>query len=131
LLKQEVPMLNPRLLAVLAGAGHTDLIVIADAGLPVPTGVEVIDLSLVPGVPSFLQVFDAVRQLLQVERAVLARETREQPLMRELMPRLQGVAIDEIPHEQFKQRTREAVAIIRTGECTPYANLGLIAGVTF
>jgi D-ribose pyranase len=130
LLKQ-VPILNPRLLAVLAGAGHTDLIVIADAGLPLPRGVEVIDLSLVPGVPSFLQVFDAVRALLHVELFILARETREQPLMRELGPRLEGVAIDETSHEQLKARTREAVAIIRTGECTPYANIGLVAGVTF
>jgi len=128
---KQVAILNPRLLAVLAGAGHTDLIVIADAGLPLPAGVEVVDLSLVPGVPSFLQVVDAVRGLLQFERVILARETREQPLLGQLGPRLDGIPTDEIPHEEFKQRTRGARAIIRTGECTPYANLGLLAGVTF
>ena len=128
---KSVPILNPRLLALLAGAGHTDLIVIADAGLPRPRDVEVIDLSLVPGVPSFLQVLDAVRAVLQFERVMLARETRDQPLMRELGPRLEGIPIDEMSHEQFKERTRQALAIVRTGECSPYANLGLIAGVTF
>jgi D-ribose pyranose/furanose isomerase RbsD len=60
-----------------------------------------------------------------------ARETREQPLLSQLGPRLDGIPTDEIPHEEFKYRTGGARAIIRTGECTPYANLGLLAGVTF
>ena len=128
---KQVPVLNPRLLALLAGAGHTDLIVIADAGLPLPPGVEVIDLSLVPGIPSFLQVFDAVRHLLAFERVLLARESREQDLISALGPRLEGVSVEEVSHEEFKRRTRAARAIVRTGECSPYANLGLIAGVTF
>ena len=128
---KQVEVLNPRLLALLAGAGHTDLIVIADAGLPLPPGAEVIDLSLVPGTPSFLQVFDAVRGLFAFERALMARETREQDLLAKLGPRLEGIPIEEVSHEEFKLRTHAARAIIRTGECTPYANLGLIAGVTF
>jgi D-ribose pyranase len=124
-------ILNPRLLAVLAGAGHSDLIVIADAGLPIPPGVEVLDLSLVAGVPSFLQVLDAVRQVLQVESAVTASETRRQPIHRELAARLEGLEVEEVPHAEFKRRVRGARAVIRTGECTPYANAGLVAGVTF
>ena len=77
---KQISVLNPRLLALLAGAGHMDLIVIADAGLPAPPGVELIDLSLVPGIPSFLQVLDAVRGLLVYERVILAQELRAQPL---------------------------------------------------
>lgn len=128
---KKVSVLNPRLLALLAGAGHTDLIVIADAGLPVPPGVELIDLSLVPGVPSFLQVVDAVRELLVYERVILARETREQPLFAALASRLEGVPLQELSHADFKQLTQSARGIIRTGECTPYANLAVVAGVSF
>ncbi len=128
---REVAILNPRLLALLAGAGHTDLIVIADAGLPIPPGLEVIDLSLVSGVPSFLQVVDAVREVLAVESAVLARETHEQAIDSDLASRLQGLPVEEISHEDFKARLVKARGVIRTGETTPYANLGLIAGVTF
>jgi D-ribose pyranase len=124
-------ILNPRLLSVLAGAGHTDLIVIADAGLPVQPGVEIIDLSVVPGVPSFLQVFDAIRATFVFERTFLARESNDQPLMKELRPWLDGVPVEEISHDELKQRVGAARAVIRTGECTPYANIGLIAGVTF
>lgn len=34
-------------------------------------------------------------------------------------------------HEQFKQQTAESQAVIRSGECSPYANIILCAGVTF
>jgi D-ribose pyranase len=128
---KRVPLLNPRLLALLAGAGHTDLIVIADAGLPIPLGVEMIDLSLVPGNPSFLHVFDAVREQLVFERVILARETRGQPLFSALTPRLDGLPLQELSHDDFKRLTQSARGIIRTGECTPYANVGLVAGVSF
>ena len=128
---KNVSVLNPCLLALLAGAGHTELIIIADAGLPVPPGVELIDLSLARGIPSFLQVVDAVREVLVYERAILARETREQPLFAVLAPRLEGVPLQELSHADFKQLSHSARGIIRTGECTPYANVGLIAGASF
>ncbi|MGW8263419.1 RbsD/FucU domain-containing protein, partial [Bacillus sp. LR--39] len=41
-------ILNSHLAKILADLGHTDKIVIADAGLPVPDGVLKIDLSLKP-----------------------------------------------------------------------------------
>lgn len=128
---RDVAILNPRLLALLAGAGHTDLIVIADAGLPIPIGLEVVDLSLVSGVPPFLQVLDAVRQVLAVESALMASETRRQVLYRELASRLQGLSVEEVSHQEFKSRLIKARGVIRTGETTPYANVGLVAGVTF
>ena len=128
---RKVAILNPRLLALLAGAGHMDLIVIADAGLPIPSGLEVIDLSLVSGVPSFLQVLDAVRQVLAVESAVMARETRGQVIYEEMSSRLKGLSVDDVSHEEFKGRLSKARGVIRTGETTPYANVGLVAGVTF
>ncbi|MFR3357430.1 MAG: RbsD/FucU domain-containing protein, partial [Enterobacter hormaechei] len=34
-------------------------------------------------------------------------------------------------HEQFKQQTADSQAVIRSGECSPYANIILCAGVTF
>ncbi|MDQ3201234.1 MAG: D-ribose pyranase, partial [Pseudomonadota bacterium] len=36
-----------------------------------------------------------------------------------------------LSHDQFKVVSRQARAIIRTGECQPYCNIVLIAGVTF
>ena len=36
-----------------------------------------------------------------------------------------------LSHDAFKVLTRNARAVVRTGECQPYSNIALIAGVTF
>ena len=46
-------ILNSALSGLIASLGHTDLLVVADAGLPIPPGVPVIDLAVRCGVPSF------------------------------------------------------------------------------
>ena len=57
---QKGGMLNSSIAKVLADLGHTDTIVIGDCGLPVPAGVQKIDLALKPGTPSFLEVVEEV-----------------------------------------------------------------------
>jgi D-ribose pyranase len=42
-----------------------------------------------------------------------------------------GVPVDAVPHEEFKALTRDTRAVVRTGECTPYANAILRSGVIF
>ena len=39
--------------------------------------------------------------------------------------------VTEVSHEEFKRLTRECEVIVRTGECTPYANIILKSGVVF
>ncbi|MDX1466776.1 MAG: RbsD/FucU domain-containing protein, partial [Halomonas sp.] len=53
-------LLNAPLATLIAELGHTDTVVIADAGLPIPPGVPRVDLALRPGLPGFLEVFDAL-----------------------------------------------------------------------
>jgi D-ribose pyranase len=124
-------ILNPALLAGVAAAGHTHLVVVCDAGLPLPRGVQVLDLSLVPGVPRFDQTVAAVRAAMVVESAVVARESRDGQIASTLQRLLSDLRVDLVAHEDFKALTREAHLIVRTGECTPYANVALVAGVPF
>jgi D-ribose pyranase len=126
-------VLNHRLAGVIAQMGHTDRLVIADAGLPVPKDVERIDLAVSPGLPTMLDVARAIAAELQVEQLIIATELSERNArlvgdIRELFP---GVEIVDVPHEEFKQLTRDARAVVRTGECTPYANVILCSGVIF
>jgi D-ribose pyranase len=118
---------------LVATLGHTDLICVADAGLPVPDDVERIDLALVRGVPGFLQTVEALLEEVVVERAVIAREMpkRNPGAYRALRKLLRGVPIDRVPHRALKTRVRAARAVVRTGECTPYANVLLQCGVAF
>ena len=126
-------ILNQPISALIAGLGHQDMIVIADAGLPIPAGVPRIDLALTPGIPTFLQVVDAVRQEMTVERLIVAAEMEtHRPAVRQaLAERFAGVPTETRSHAAFKDLTRTAAAVIRTGEYTPYANVILVAGVNF
>ena len=134
-------LLNADISSVVARLGHTDSLTIGDAGLPIPTGPQRIDLAVTHGIPSFLQVTQAVTHEMQVESAIIADEirTHNAPLHGELIALLnalqlqQGkeIAIAYVPHEHFKTLTQRSQAVIRSGECTPYANIILTAGVTF
>lgn len=126
-------ILNSHISKVLTDLGHTDYIVIADAGLPIPDGVQRIDLSLKIGVPSFQDVVDAVADDMVVEKVILAHEIQSaNAKTHEYMKQaFSKQVIDYVSHEEFKQLTKHAKAIIRTGEATPYANCILQAGVIF
>ncbi|WP_336983686.1 MULTISPECIES: D-ribose pyranase [unclassified Cedecea] len=134
-------VLNADVSAVISRLGHTDSLVIADAGLPIPRHTQRIDLALTHGVPGFMQVVDVVTQEMQVEAAIVASEIKQyNPALHETLlshieqlQKHQGntITIRYISHEQFKQHTADAHAVIRSGECSPYANIILCAGVTF
>ncbi len=42
-----------------------------------------------------------------------------------------GVAMTRVSHAEFKRMSARARAVVRTGECTPYANVVLTSGVIF
>jgi len=126
-------LLHAQLAAVIAAMGHGDTLVIADAGLPIPPGVTCIDLAVSPGVPGVLEVLAAVAGDLVVERFLLADELLARDAMLPIAVRaiFPDASEDHAPHDAFKQRSRGAAAIVRTGEFTPYANVLLVAGVPF
>ncbi|MGQ9008320.1 D-ribose pyranase [Bacillus stercoris] len=126
-------ILNSHLAKLLADLGHTDKIVIADAGLPVPNGVLKIDLSLKPGLPAFQDTAAVIADEMVVEKVIAAAEikTSNQENARFLENLFSKQKIEYLSHEEFKLLTKEAKAIIRTGEFTPYANCILQAGVLF
>ena len=124
-------ILNRELAGRFAKLGHTDQIVIADCGLPIPDDVPCIDLSYKLGEPSFLTMLEVVLDDLVVESAVLAEEikTKNAELSKTLTNTLANISY--VSHEEFKRLTKNAKFIIRTGETTPYANVILQCGVIF
>lgn len=129
-------LLHAELSMLIASMGHGDLLVVGDAGLPIPTGVgapQRIDLALCRGVPSLDQVLTAVLSELQVERAYIATEALvgEKRTLPPWCASRTGFDVEEISHAQLKALCHKARAVVRTGECTPYANMVLMSGVTF
>ncbi|WP_433616385.1 D-ribose pyranase [Dactylosporangium sp. CA-139114] len=122
---------HPRLLTVVAAMGHGDLLVVADPGLPVPPGVEVIDLVVSRGEPGLLTVLRPVLGELVIEAATMAEELTDEALSAAVRASLGDVPLELVGHEELKARTAHARAVVRTGEDTPYANIVLRAGVPF
>jgi D-ribose pyranase len=125
--------LNSHISKILADLGHTDTIVIADVGLPIPAGVPKIDVSLTLGVPSFQDVVDMIIEDMVIEKVIVACElaTSNEETSIYLNRKFMEIPIEECSHEQFKLLTQKAKVIIRTGEAKPYANCILQAGVYF
>ncbi len=132
---KKIGTLNTHLSRIIAAMGHTDRLVICDSGLPVPRGKEVVDLALTTNIPRFLDTLRVVLEELQVEGAIIAEEMegRSNGVYTQLHELLAGVPVRQVSHDEFKRLTTEesTVAVVRTGEATPYANVILVSGVTF
>lgn len=130
---KKTTLLNPALSETIASMGHTDMLVVSDAGLPIPAGTRRIDLALTRDVPGFVQTLEVILSELIVERVIIAKETAKvSPQIFEAVTRLlPGIPVDQISHEDFKRMTSSARAVVRTGEFTPYTNVILVSGVDF
>ena len=129
---KKTALLNAAISQVIATMGHGDTLVIGDVGLPAPAGVPVIDLAVTRGVPDFMAGLKTVLTELQVEFHVVADEMQTvSPALAAQIAALDLPQARTLSHEAFKQATAAAKAYIRTGECTPYANIILGAGVVF
>jgi D-ribose pyranase len=128
-------ILNAPLSGIVASLGHTDRLVICDSGLPIPRNAEVIDLALTKNIPRFIDTLKIILEELAVEEAVIASEIvkKNKPVLNEINSLMNGIKIKKVPHEKFKEITRgnNKTFFVRTGEATPYANIILVAGVTF
>ncbi len=126
-------ILNKDISDAIAGMGHTDMLVICDAGFPIPACVRRIDVAVRAGLPGFLETVEAVAGDLQVARFIVAEEAEAvSPKILPGLSRILGpIAVEKVPHARLKELAREAVAVIRTGEFTPYANVILVSGVVF
>jgi D-ribose pyranase len=126
-------LLNSEVSAVIAQMGHTDMLTLGDCGLPINQAKR-IDLALKRGVPGFLETLDAVLTELCVEKVILSKEIKTvSPEMHQAILSRFGetVKFEYVQHEEFKKRTEDSKAVIRTGECTSFANVILVSGVAF
>ena len=120
-------ILNAQLSQAIAEARHGDTIIILDAGMAVPSDCNYIDLGLVRGIPSFLEVLRAVLNDLVAEQyEVFDLMPQYNPDMyrtiQELLPNIPGGIASE---QKIKGLMPAAKAVIRTGEFGSCCNLVL------
>ncbi|MGM8364973.1 D-ribose pyranase [Virgibacillus sp. W0181] len=127
-------IMHPGLNKLIAETGHTDEVVVTDAGLPLPEEVNTrIDFALKEGMVPFLELLDTVIDELSVEKIILAEEikTASPKMQQEILKRFENVEVEYMPHTDFKARTKSTRGFIRSGEFTPYANVILVGGVVY
>ncbi|ANQ53561.1 ribose pyranase [Thermosipho sp. 1063] len=121
---------NSEIARIIASLGHKDMIAIVDMGFPIPRNVEKIDLVLDYGKPTFEEVLDVVLKELKVEKIIIAEESSKS-LEEVCRQKLSFAHIEKVTHDELKNISSKVVAVIRTGDVTPYNNAILVSGVIF
>ena len=123
-------ILHPALGHLLSSTGHTDYFTVCDRGFPVPLEPERIDLALVDGIPTVLDVVRAVMAEWAIDRVIITHEMGDiSPDLVAGLERLLGdVPLERVTHLELKRLAATARATVRTGDSTPYANVILVSG---
>lgn len=125
-------ILNSELSHAIASLGHGDLMIVCDAGFPIPNGIWRIDLPLIQDVPDLETVLTAIAQEFIAERVSYAAEMAENnpPLLEKVKRIFAASEHDPIPHQQIlEEMARKAKVIVRTGAFDPWGNILLYSGV--
>ncbi len=123
-------ILNAKLIEELTKLRHTDKMVICDAGFPIPENAAVADVSLVAGVPTVLQVLQAVLNEIIVEEYAVFDNMKD--VNREYYDFIrshfkEGHKSSEISMEEFRKMAADAKLYVRTGDLAPCANILLVS----
>lgn len=125
----QIGILNPHVLGLVARIRHTNTLVIADRAFPFWPEIETVDLSLTEGIPTVLNVLDALRPNFKVGRIRQAAEflgTNSDPTIQRFDEAFAGfpeASVERLPHRDFKAFVSGAIGLIRTGDPTAYGNL--------
>jgi len=129
-------LLNTELSNAISEIGHTQWLTIGDAGLPILNDGRKIDLSVIRGLPSFIDVLAATLSEMKVQKVYLAEEIKsENPDQLAAIKALldDDVEIAWVNHDDLKAMSRDNnnIATVRTGEVTPFSNIVLESNVDF
>ncbi|WP_313542450.1 D-ribose pyranase [Leifsonia aquatica] len=125
-------ILNAELSGALATLGHTDLLLVVDAGFPIPRDAHRIDLAIAENLPDLRTVLGLIADELVVEGVVRAEDVVSNN------PRLDDWLGDRFAGAEFNTRSHadmlgavaaQAKVIVRTGAFEPWGNIGLVCGV--
>jgi|AntAceMinimDraft_12_1070368.scaffolds.fasta_scaffold06011_1 simple sugar transport system permease protein/D-ribose pyranase len=125
-------ILNAQLSGALATLGHTDLLMVVDAGFPIPSTAQRVDLAIAENLPDLRTVLSLINDEIIVEAVTRAELviSHNPPLDEFLKKTFVGAELNVRPHQEIlTQMAHEAKVIVRTGAFDPWGNIGLYCGV--
>ncbi|MDR0363043.1 MAG: D-ribose pyranase [Planctomycetota bacterium] len=125
-------ILNKRLNQIIADMGHGDLLVISDAGFPVPNDEKRVDLAIEADKPGIFEILDLIVSDLVYERCIVAEEQKKfnQPLYGQIEGLIDRCPIETLPYDDFMALAKSSAKyVVRTGALEPWGNIILCSGI--
>lgn len=126
-------ILNVRLSAAVTGLRWGEVIIIADAGLPVPPGVDTLDLSICQGKPVLEDLLPLMKESLVYDRVIVATEMEK--VNEKKFSYVKEMFADKFEtmgnldwEEEFLPKAK---LVVLTGETSPYGNVVFVGGLDF
>lgn len=123
-------ILHPELAKALAECGHTDIVLVTDAGFPIPKGANRIDLGYYEGQADVLDILKMLRREIFVEEVAFAPEVKtHHPALYKALQEIytgSGAVFKAKTHEELVSEVApRAKVIIRSGSMNAWANIAL------
>lgn len=125
-------LLNAELNHAIAEMGHGDLMIVCDAGFPIPGESWRIDLAITQDIPDLKTVLSAIADDFIAEKVAYADTLPDHnPVLLDTVQGLFGDAVHAlISHEAILgEMAAKAKVIVRTGAFDPWGNILLYSGV--
>ncbi len=125
-------ILHPQIAEALASLGHGDIVLVTDAGAPIPSSAHRIDLALCAGSIDLFKILSVLREGIFIENVIFAEEVPESnPALLTRVTNIftgSGADFTLIPHASLVSDIyTKARVIIRSGSLMPWGNFGLVA----
>jgi len=130
-MKRNTNILNADIAKLITGLRHGDMIMITDAGCPVPFNIPCIDLGITYGIPTIEQILNIIDTEMVSEKIVYAKELQANnpSFYKKVQAIFTDVDHEEIMHQELvNTRMNTLKAVIRTGEFSPWGNIIIVSG---
>ena len=125
-------ILNAALNHAIGAMGHGDIMLVCDAGFPIPNSAWRIDLAVIQDLPDLETVLTAISEELIAEKVAYAAEMAQNnpPLLAKVKRIFADSEFTTFSHQQIlTEMAAKAKVIVRTGAFDPWGNILLYSGV--
>ncbi len=126
-------ILNRALLQAISVMGHRDILMVVEAGFPVPdAGCRVVDLAIKPNLPDIETTIGLITNNMIYEECIVGQEQHDnnRPLYNKIAGVVKSCPVTLVPHDEIMfGYVKKAKVIVRTGAFDPWGNIVLISGV--
>jgi len=125
-------ILNKDLSEAIAAIGHGQIMMIVDAGFPIPENAKRIDLAIARDFPDNVTVLKYILGDFIYERCIVAEEQKlyNPRLFGKITEIIDRCPVETIPHSEIIENYPDKVKVfVRTGSFEPWGNIILYSGI--